>query len=145
MCDPATASIALAGGAKLIQGFSDYSTGQTNAKIAKAEGRAASNAATEESNRINDQGRQYLGTQAVSQATSGVDISQGSPADVAAASAKNIELDRLNTLYKGALQKSAKDYEATQYKRQGIASLAGGVFGAGASILAGGNDAGWFK
>lgn len=145
MCvDPVTASAMMAAGAKIVQGVADYSSNMSNAKIAKTEGRLAMDAATDESNRINQEGQRYLGSQRVAQAASGVDLSQGSPAEAGAESARNIELDRLNALYSGALQKYAKDRQATQYKRNAIAGVAGALFGSGASILGGGDPSNWF-
>lgn len=113
----------LQAGAYVAQGISDDKTGRVNARQAIAEGTQALLAANAEGARIQTEGDRFLGTMRSVQAASGVDLSSGNAADVAAESARNIELDRLNAVHRGKLAMWSKRVEASQQRAAGRASL----------------------
>lgn len=142
MCDPVTAAVATAAvlkaGAQVAQGVSAYNTGKAQEKLSQAEARSALEVGAIEEGRIRDEGKAFLGQQRVAQAASGVDISTGSPADVAAESARNIELDALTRRYQARVQSWGKTIEGRQANAKGSAALTQGIIGATSTLLTSG-------
>lgn len=126
-----------------IQGFADMASGKANERIAREESRSILTSANIEGGRIRREGEAHLGTTRAVQASSGVDLASGSPADVAAESAKGIEEDALTTIYAGRLRAYGKNLEADAYRRKAkggqaqiYGTLLGGIVGGKAAKVA---------
>lgn len=149
MCDPVTAAVATAAvlkaGAQVAQGVSGYNAGKAQEKMSQAEARSAIQVGAIEESRIRKEGETFLGETRAVQASSGVDITSGSPADVAAESARNIELDALTRRYQARTQSWGKTIEGRQAAAKGSAALTQGIIGGTSTLLTGGADQGWFK
>lgn len=151
MCGPAAPAIiaaaaaAMKAGAQIAQGVAGYQAGQATQKQYQAEARSELSAGNIEAGRIRKEGDAFLGQTRTIQAASGVDISTGSPADVAAESAKNIELDALMTTYGSTLRATQAITKGRIARAQGSAALVQGIVGGGSTLLTGGVEQGWFK
>src|SRR5258706_6937196 len=113
MCIPAAVAVmAVQATASIAQGIASSQAANANAKIAKYEGEAALAAANVEARQIRYRGDMALGQIRSQQAANNVDLSNGSPADVGAESARNIEFDALNAYYGGQAKKWSADIQA---------------------------------
>ncbi|MBI1213955.1 MAG: hypothetical protein GC190_21040 [Alphaproteobacteria bacterium] len=145
MCIPAAvAMMAVQATSSIAQGIAASQAASANAKIAKYQGDAALAAANVEAGQIRYRGDMVLGQTRAQQAANNVDLSGGSPADVGAESARNIEFDALNAYYGGQSKKWAADIEASQFKAQSRAALTNALFSAGGTILSTAIDQNWF-
>jgi len=136
MCVPVDPNLVQSYVGNYVQGFSDMAAGKQGAKIATMERNSILSASNYEAGKIRREGQAFLGQTRAVQASSGVDITTGSAADVGAESAKNIEMDALTELYRGRLKAWNKDLEIDQYKRQAksgkaqiVGTLLGGIVG----------------
>jgi hypothetical protein len=136
MCVPVDPNLVQQYAGSYIQGFSDMAAGKQGAKIATMERNSALNASNYEADKMRREGQAVLGQTRAVQASSGVDITTGSAADVGAESAKNIEMDALTELYRGRLKAWNKDIEIDAHKRQAkggqaqiYGTLLGGIVG----------------
>jgi hypothetical protein len=149
MCDPVSASLATAAvlkaGAQVAQGVQGYQTGKAQQKLYQQEGQAALGAANANASRLQREGEAFLGTTRAIQAASGVDIATGSPADVAAESAKNIEMDRLTELFAGRLKYNDAIFRGRAARAQGSAALTQGIVGGASTLLTSAADQGWLS
>lgn len=118
MCDVMTA-LGVAG--SVVGGMAQQ--GQMNAQAKVAQQAGAFNA-----QRIREQGHQALGAMRAAVGKSGFQM-EGSPLDVLAQSAGDVEMDAEAARHQGAVQ-------AATYKAAGKGAMWGGVFGAG-KVLAG--------
>lgn len=116
--------------ATLLQGVSDFQTGKANAKLAKLQGAQEMAAAVSDSNQLHADGQRFLSREAAGTAASGVVGSFGSPAEAAAASGRNFELDRLTKVHQGQLALWARKNEATQAKTKGTFALGNSIIAA---------------
>lgn len=123
MCVPQAASSGVNLAQNVIEGIGQYTSNRTKAKIAGMEGKAAIDASNYEAGRVREEGQAFLGTQRAIQSASGVDIASGSPADVGAMSAANIEKDALLEEYRGKREAWAKGIEMNAYKRKARGGL----------------------
>jgi hypothetical protein len=145
MCIPAAiAMMAVQATTSIAQGIAASQAANANAKIAKYQGEAALAAANVEARQIRYRGDMVLGQTRAQQAANNVDLSSGSPADVGAESARNIEFDALNAYYGGQTKKWSADIQAAQYKAQGQAAMMNSIFSAGGSILGSAIQQNWF-
>ena len=78
-----------------------------------------------------------MSKEAASVAASGVVGSFGSPAEAAADSAKNFEMDRLTKIHQGELQLWARKDEATQLKTKAAFALGNSIIKASAQAIQG--------
>jgi len=95
-----------------------------NAKVSRQNAEFAMDAAQADADTIDRQRRLALANQAVSSAGGGVVIGEGSTLEVLGDTAAEFELDRLNTLHKGELQKRSALIAATQGQAQSGGLLA---------------------
>jgi hypothetical protein len=143
MCDPVSAAAATAAvlkaGAQIGQGIAGYQQGQAQQKAYTYQGEAAVRAANYEAGQIQREGEAQLGTTRAIQAASGVDIATGSAADVAAESAKNIEMDRLMRIYGGRLEQYDATVKGKFARAKGSADLTQGLIGGASTLLTSGS------
>lgn len=125
MCDIMTA---IGVGGSIVSGMAQQGQANAQAKVARQAG--AFNA-----QRIREQGHQALGAMRAGFGKSGLQM-EGSPLDILAQSAGDVELDAVAARHQGEVQ-------AATYKAAGKGAFYGGLFGAG-KVLAG-SDAfkGW--
>ena len=95
-----------------------------NAKVSRQNAQFAIDASQADADTIDRQRRIALANQAVSYAGGGVVIGEGSTLEVLGDTAAEFELDRLNTLHKGELQKRSQLIAATQGEAQSGGLLA---------------------
>lgn len=145
MCIPAAVAVmAVQATASVAQGMAAAQAASANAKIAKYEGQRALEAANVEARQIRYRGDAVLGQIRAQQAANNVDLSSGSPADVGAESARNIEFDALNAYYGGQTKKWSADIQAAQYKAQGQAAMVNSLIGAAGSVIGTAIGQDWF-
>ena len=145
MCIPAAVAVmAVQATASVAQGIASAQAASANAKIAKYEGQAALQAANVEARQIRYRGDMVLGQIRAQQAANNIDLSSGSPADVGAESARNIEFDALNAYYGGQVKKWSADIQAAQYKAQGKAALTNSIFNTAGTVLGAAIKQDWF-
>lgn len=142
MCEPATimmaAAAAVSAGGQIAAGHAAAAAGKANANALQAQGNAEMQAASQKASDIRYSGNRMLGETRAIQAKSGVDLSGGSAADVAAESALNIEQDALRALYGGRVRKWQADAQATIARTEGKNAKTMGYINAGTTLLKGG-------
>jgi len=117
----------------LGQGIAGYRAAQQNELNARTEATAANLQATEEANRERRISRAKLGEIRAQAGAQGTTLS-GSQMEVYLESVKQAELDAQTTLYGGRMKALGLNQQAEAYKRQGAASLFGGIAGAAGSL-----------
>lgn len=120
MCVSATM---LEAGGHLVQGYSDYQTGKSQAKVALYEGRQAVEAGNYDASLIRRKGAEVQGSNIDAAAAAGVDPNSGSALEIAAKNARDSELDSLMAINQGQKVNWAKGVEAKQAKYKGKMSL----------------------
>jgi hypothetical protein len=144
MCAPVVIG-ALAAGAAL-KGYSEYTAGQTDAKVADANVELARRSAADalqlgatQAGQIRAKGTQVASEQKVALAASGVDPS--SAGNLFASTAAESELDALTAKNNAAkrawgfeLEANAEEVKATMARRKSYLGPLGTVFGAGGQI-----------
>jgi hypothetical protein len=146
MCVPvAVTMMAVQATQSIASGIAASQAANANARIAKYQGDAALAAANAEARQIRYRGDMVLGQTRAQQAANNLDLSGGSPADVAAESARNIEYDALNAYYGGQTKKWAYDVQASQYKAQSQAAMINAISGAAGSVIGAAVEQDWFK
>ena len=143
MCVPVDPNLVQAYAGNIIGGFSDMAQGKIGERIKRQESQSVLTSANAEAGRVRREGEAFMGQTRATQAASGVDIASGSPADVAAQSARGIEEDALNVIYAGRLKAYGKDLEADAFRRQRkggqaqiFGTLLGGIVGGKAAKVA---------
>ena len=142
MCfDPATMVMALGAATSAVgsiaAGVSQNNVAKYNAQVAENNATAERQRAAYEAGMIRDNVRRAIGSQRAVGASSGLDISQGTPVAVLGDTAKAGELDVLARLYSGEAAATAYQNDAARFRAEGSAAKTAGFIGAGTSVLSG--------
>lgn len=127
-----------------VKAFGEYSAGQSqqqaaefNAQLADAGAADALTRGEEQAVRIRGQTDRLIGQQRAAYGAAGVDLSQGSPLDVMVGSRRVSEED-IRTVRMNATRESwGLKSQAQEFRRQGGAAAAAGLFGALGTGIAG--------
>lgn len=129
MADPATAFAGLSLAGAGLSAIGTLQAADARSKAADYEARISEEqagqvevAAAERARMTRKAGRQLTGTEAALYAKSGVQVGTGTPLEIMAASAREVELDALKTEYAGRV-------EATNLRRQAVLTRYGAKIG----------------
>lgn len=136
MCDPVSASMALAAGGTVMKAYGAFSASQSQASALKANAAAdlQQGYANEQDSR--DTSRAKLAGQLAALSERGVSLSSGTPLDLMRASARNAEIDALRLRADGQNKSNALKAQASGALKTGWLT-AGGQLLSGASQAAG--------
>lgn len=149
MCfDPVTAlaigSTAIGAAGQLSQASAAQSAANMQAKIYESQAKTRAAQASFDESRVRDQVGAILGGQTAYYASSGLDVTQGSPVTIAAQTAAQGEVDAVLTRQKGQADAAGLNLQAEQERQAGKQAMMQGVFGAGTTLLSGfGSVARW--
>ncbi len=116
----------------ITKGVAEMQAERQNAAFATAEGKQALVTGEAEASRIRRQVAAQQGQLKAGAGAQGTTF-EGSPMEVYQANALQGEVEARDPLFKAALIKRSKDFEAGMYKRKAGAALLGGLFQAGGS------------
>lgn len=125
---------AVAGGIQANQ------TAKYNAKILEEQARAEIGAASSEANSIRRRAAQETGSQIASVAGSGLELT-GSPADVIAQNASEMELDAMTALWSGQARATGLNNAARMVRYEGKQAQTAGFISGASSLAMGGFNA----
>lgn len=130
------AGTAVSAGSALAQGSAQASAANEAAAVADQNAASERARSAEEATRQRRAGQLQLARGRAGLGASGV-TSEGSPADVLAQNAAEIELDAQTILYGGATRANALETEASRYRRQARTASTASIAQAGTSLLLG--------
>lgn len=124
MCDPVTATAALAIASAGMGALNAYSSNKMNESIANANADQVRDTGFVNEMAFRDQARRDIASQAARLSTSGVALDTGSPLLLLAESARNKELDALSIRRNAKSQENAYRMQASAYNRAAPLSAA---------------------
>lgn len=150
-----TLGTALQAGGQLLTGVAAYGAAQYQAKVAEQNAAIARDNATKAAEQASQQAQQndnemaaFIGQQEAAQSASGISTQSRSSILTRKASARIAKLDRENIIKQGEANannyfQQAADFKssANASKSSGIFNLAGGVIGAGSTLIGGATSA----
>ena len=137
--------LGLSAGSQILGGISSYSEGKQEAKAAQANADIAMQQAKNQAAQERDKYRQIAAFQKTQYAASGLNVNEGTPLDVLAATDAEAEVSAMQLLYGGKLEAANWRNKAYAAKSKGSGSLFGGILGGIGTGLMGAEKAGWFK
>lgn len=121
----------------VASGIQSQRVGEYNAKVAENTATAERERAAYEAGLQKDQVRRVVGAQRAAGASSGLDITTGTPVAVLGDTAKAGEMDVLARLYAGESASTASINDAARFRAEGKAAKTAGFINAGTSLLSG--------
>jgi hypothetical protein len=122
MCDPVTA---LTAGAALFSAYGSFSASQSQASALKANAAADLQTGYQNELAARDSARTKLASQLASLSGRGVDVSTGTPLELLRASARNQEIDALNTRADGINKYNSQRAQASGVLKSGYLTAGG--------------------
>lgn len=124
-------------GASIIGGVQSNNVAQYNSKVAENNAQAERQRASYEANLQRENVRRVIGAQRAAGASSGLDITSGTPVAVLGDTAKAGEMDVLARLYAGESAGVAYENDARRMRAEGKAAKTAGFINAGTNLLSG--------
>lgn len=118
------------------QGQSQAAAARFNAQVSEQNAQIVRQQAAEEESRARREGRRLLGRQRAAIGASGIQV-EGSPLDVLADTAAELELDALTVRHRGLLEALGLTQQASLDRARARSARTAGFIGAGASLLSG--------
>jgi hypothetical protein len=133
-----TAAKALQMGGPLVKGVSGFMAGKANAKLMRAEARAAIRTGVAQDDDIRMEARRTAGEAIAGMGANGGGMGSGSALDALREIEVESGLDRLRVKADAHNKSAALNYQARLAKRQGAFELLGGIMDAGAAAVGAG-------
>jgi len=108
-----------------------------NADVMDAQAQSERDAASFEENRQREEASKLRARQRVAYASSGVDLSEGTPLEVLGQQAGEMEMDAMAIRYNGELKAKQSESQAAIYRMQGAQAKKAGLANAGSSLMTG--------
>ena len=121
----------------IASGVSANNVAKYNAEVAENNATAERQRAAYEADLTRDNVRRVVGAQRAAGASSGLDITSGTPVAVLGDTAKAGELDVLARLYSGEAAATASMNDAARFRAEGKAQKQAGFINAGTTLLSG--------
>lgn len=133
-----TAAKGLQAGGAVVGGLSGFMAGKANARLARAEAKAAIRTGVAQDDDIRMAARRTAGEAVAAMGAAGGGLGTGSATDVLREIEIESGLDRLRVKADASNRAAALNYQARIAKRQGAFELLGGFMEAGAQVAKGG-------
>jgi hypothetical protein len=124
-------------GASIAGGIQSNNVAKYNSKVAENNAQAERQRASYEANLQRENVRRVIGAQRAAGASSGLDITSGTPVAVLGDTAKAGEMDVLARLYAGESAGVAYENDAQRMRAEGKAAKTAGFINAGTNLLSG--------
>jgi len=118
-------------------GVQQNNVAKYNAQVAENNAGASRAEASYEANMQREQQRRIMGAQRAAGASSGLDLSTGTPVAVLGDTAKQSEMDIMARLYSGEAAAVGFQNQAAQFRAEGKAAKQAGFINAGTSLVSG--------
>lgn len=136
MCSPTLAFAGLSAFGSILQGSQEAAAANYNAAVARNNAITARRSAAADAAAQRRDTSKLLGSQAAAYGASGV-LTEGSPSEVMAETARAGELEALKLLYGGDLEATNQEAQRRMFKQQARNSVLSGFLGAGSALASG--------